>query len=372
MAVGASVLPFSLPLTDVTCVFMTSPKTSRCQHSSATKNLFVGAVLGGQDIAEAARQFGLKHSTARSILKKYNATGTTENQPRSGRPTKLTDVDKRHIIREARKNRRAPFSEIGNQLGLKVNEITIRRVLHHAGYHRRVARKVPFLTKRHRQARMGWARLYRRYTQQQWSKIIWSDEAYIYLGDDRGRIFVTRRADEEYLEDCLVPTFKQSPVRVMVWGCIIGGRKGPLIVLEYPGGKGGGMNTKRYCEQVLEGVLLDFYKDMTRARGPIQFQQDNASCHVSKRTKEWLSDHDVSLLYHPPNSPDLSPIEPVWHELKKIIRALPHPPTSVDALKSAVFTAWDQLDVADVDKYILSMPDRVAAIFQAKGGHTRF
>jgi len=29
----------------------------------------------------------------------------------------------------------------------------------------------------------------------------------------------------------------------MVWGYIMNGRKEPLLVLEYPGGKGGGMNT---------------------------------------------------------------------------------------------------------------------------------
>jgi hypothetical protein len=94
---------------------------------------------------------------------------------------------------------------------------------------------------------MAWARLYHKYSLQQWARVIWSDEAYIYLGDDRGRVFVTRRPDEEYLDECLVPTFKQSPVRVMVWACIMKGRKGPLVVLEYPGGKGGGMNTRRYC-----------------------------------------------------------------------------------------------------------------------------
>jgi hypothetical protein len=32
----------------------------------------------------------------------------------------------------------------------------------------------------------------------QWSKVIWSDEAYIHLGDDCGRIFITRRADEVF------------------------------------------------------------------------------------------------------------------------------------------------------------------------------
>ena len=84
---------------------MPAPKTSQHQLDSATKNLFVGAVLGGQTIAQAASHFGLKDSTARSIMKKYFMTGTTENQPRSGRPSKLTNADKCLIIRTARKQR---------------------------------------------------------------------------------------------------------------------------------------------------------------------------------------------------------------------------------------------------------------------------
>ena len=48
----------------------------------------------------------------------------------------------------------------------------------------------------------------------------------------------------------------------MVWGCIVEGMKGPLVVLEYPEAKGGGMNTKWYCEQVLDGALVDFYTNV--------------------------------------------------------------------------------------------------------------
>ena len=120
---------------------------------------------------------------------------------------------------------------------------------------------------------MSWARLYKAYERQNWSKVIWSDEAYIYIGDDWGRVFITCHAGEEYLDECLVPTFKQLSVCIMVWGCIMEGRKGPLVVLEYPGGKGGGMNSKRYCEQVLEGALGDFYAEMKQVHGRIQFQQ---------------------------------------------------------------------------------------------------
>jgi len=75
------------------------------------------------------------------------------------------------------------------------------------------------------------------------------------LGDDRGRIYITRSADEEYNEECLVPTFKQSSVHIMIWGCIMKGKKDLLVVLNYPGCKGDGMNSKRYQEQVLDSVL---------------------------------------------------------------------------------------------------------------------
>jgi hypothetical protein len=143
-------------------------------------------------------------------------------------------------------------------------------------------------------------------------------------------------------------------------------------LLEYPGGKGGGMNTKRYCEQVLDGVLMDFYGEAKLKHGQLQFQQDNMSCHTSKHTNKWFDDHSIPLFYHLPNSPDPSPIEPVWHELKDIICHHPHPPTTVEELKAAVHTAWEELDLADIDKHILHMPDRVTAIFQARGGHTCF
>ena len=78
---------------------------------------------------------------------------------------------------------------------------------------------------------------------QNWEDVIWSDKCYVYLGNDWGRVYVTYCADKEYDEDCLVPMFKQSAVHVMVWGCIMKGQKGTLIVVEYLGGKGGGMNS---------------------------------------------------------------------------------------------------------------------------------
>jgi transposase len=329
-------------------------------------------VQAGLSVNKAASLTNIPSSTADDLWHKFLETGTTHNRPRSGRPSKVTPRLKRSIIRSALHNRRKPLNDLAQMAPDKIGTTTVRSILAEQGYHRRVARRVPFITQKQKKQRMQWARKYAQFTSRDWRKPIWSDECYVYLGDKAGRIYVTRRPNEENDENCLVPSFKQSSVRVMIWACISCGKKGPLCVLEYPGGKGGGMNTTRYISQVLDPLLKPFFQEMKHQhRSPI-FQQDGAPGHRSKATQKWFSDHSIPLMDHPPNSPDVSPIEPVWHELKKRLRARSHPPTSVSELIAAVKEAWDEIDIATIDKYILTMPYRVQAVLDSKGGHTRF
>jgi hypothetical protein len=229
-----------------------------------------------------------------------------------------------------------------------ISTSTVRHVLADGGYHHRVARKVPYLTKVHKQAQLAWAKRNKGMESKDWRRIIFSDECYVHLGDKQGRIYVTWRADEVLLEECLVPTFKQSLVHVMVWGCIIEGHKGPLVVLEYPGGKGGGMNTTRYQDQVLNPFLKAFYMQMNNKRQTVYFQQDGAASHRSKSTMKWFAENKVLLFKHPASSPDLNPIEPVWLNLKNILRHLTHPPNTVEQLRAVVLDAWEQLPMEQI------------------------
>lgn len=341
----------------------------------ATKNQLIGAIKVSGNISEVASDNNVPRTTLNTLWQKFNETGTIEDRPKSGRPFKLKDRGERRLLNMARQSCRMPLGELGNQSIPSVCEQTARRTLARFGYHRRKARRVPFLTPVKKDRRITIARELKAtpyITADTFTHIIWSDECYVQLGDTPGSIYVMRLSGKAYDEGCTIPTFKESSVRVMVWACVMRGRKGPLVVLDYPGGKGGGMNSDRYITQVLEGVLLDFYLDMVDERAYILFQQDGASCHQSKRTLGWLDDHGIPLLPHPPSSPDLNPIEPVWADLKRLIRAHPHHPSSAAELIQAVQKAWAALSVDDIDKHTGSFARRIDAVIEAKGGNTRY
>jgi hypothetical protein len=131
--------------------------------------------------------------------------------------------------------------------------------LKEAGFARRKARKVIYLTEEQKEKRVEWARKFEDWGSEDWAQVIWSDEVYVVLGDQKGSVFVTRNLQEEFHEDCVILKFKQSNLQIMAWSCIMKGKKGPLVVLDYPGGRGGGMTAVRYQEQVLEKMVHDFY-----------------------------------------------------------------------------------------------------------------
>ncbi|GFS62439.1 transposable element Tc1 transposase [Trichonephila clavipes] len=89
------------------------------------------------------------------------------------------------------------------------------------------------------------------------------------------------------------------------------------------------------------------------------FQQDNAGPHTARVVQDFLS-HFQTLPW-PARSPDLSPVEHVWDQLKRQIPSC----HSVHDLELAVQDLWAHLPQDNIKCLINSMPDRVAACIAA-------
>ncbi len=100
------------------------------------------------------------------------------------------------------------------------------------------------------------------------------------------------------------------------------------------------------------------------------FQQDLAHAHTAKSTKSWFNDHGVTVLDWPVNSPDLNPIQNIWAIVKRKMRDIR--PNNADDLKAAIKETWAFITPEQCHRLIASMPQRIDAVIQAKGGPTKY
>lgn len=156
----------------------------------------------------------------------------------------------------------------------------------------------------------------------------------------------------------------KHPTKVMVWSIMSEKGVGRMTVVE------GVMNSEKYI-QVLRTQVLPQLGDWFPG-GEGVFMQDGAPCHTSKVCKKFLSDNNVTVLSWPGNSPDLNPIETLWAILKMRLRC--ETITNRSQMIAAIIDRWYRDDsMAETCKKLIStMPERIQAVIDAKGGNTNF
>ncbi|GFY35698.1 DDE_3 domain-containing protein [Trichonephila clavipes] len=124
----------------------------------------------------------------------------------------------------------------------------------------------------------------------------------------------------------------------------------------------GTLTGQRYVEDIPRTHVGPFLNGLPGAI----FQQNNACPHTARVAQDFLR-HFQTLPWQA-RSPDLSPVEHVWDQLKRQMPSC----HSVHDLELAVQDLGAHLPHDNIRCLINSIPDRVAARIAAGGGPTRY
>ena len=337
----------------------------RKETPSAVRSQIVALREKGRTIRAISDILGVSKSTVDYTCKRFNETHSVEDRKRSGRPPKLSRRDVRKLVMDSKRNRRSCSreltAELNKKLLKKVVARSVRRILRKAGLRGYVARKKPFISAKNRLARLKFAREHINWTSDDWAKVLWTDEKkYNRTGND-GRIWVRRRPDEAFLPECMHGTVKYGGGGVMMWACFSHSGPGPMVRIH------GILNAQAYITDILEAVVDPYSEKL-----PLTwiYQQDNAAIHTAKSVKDFFGHQNWRIMQWPAQSPDLNPIENLWTESNKYVKA--KAPRTLDELEKVIIDSWNMISAKTCADLVESMPRRCRAVLRNKGYPTKY
>lgn len=294
-----------------------------------------------------------------------NALKPQKNTENRGRPRKTTKQTDRRMVVMVKKDPFLSSRAILKELNENISARTVRRRMTEANLHGRIARKVPFLSKRNIKQRISFAQEHKDWNGEsmikKWRNILWSDETKINMFGSDGRTYVHRPPTQEFASRYTKKTVKHGGGNIIVWGCMSYYGVGPLYWIKET------MTQHEYVD-ILENIMLPYASENM----PLiwTFQQDNDPKHTSKAAKAWFQRNNVSLLSWPSQSPDLNPIENLWKYVKGTIAAVKG--SNKQQLWDATRSAWEAIPVEMCRQLVKSMPKRCDAVIKNKGHATKY
>ncbi|GFV42678.1 transposable element Tcb2 transposase [Trichonephila clavipes] len=290
------------------------------QHLDAfIRGRIIGKLEEGRSVTSVAAEFGIAHSIVSRLWRQFQTTGTAIRGFSRGHPRGTTPADDRYIVLQTRRNKRQTAGEIARHTtqatGRPISRFTVARRLHGGGlFARRPVRCVP-LTPAHRRRRSLWCREHRNWRDNEWGRVLFTDESRVSLRSDSHRILIWRER---------------------------GGRNHPSNIIERDRGAMG----------------LQFF-----------FMDDNAPCHSTVAAEQLLGSEDIERMDWPARSPDLNPIEHVWDFQGRRLAARTLPPVTIRELRLALQDEWAAMPQQLIDTLILSMGRRCETYLTVRGDH---
>ena len=219
------------------------------------------------------------------------------------------------------------------------------------------------LTRRHRRAREQWSRAHLRWTQRQWSTVLFTDESVFRLSRADGRTRVWRRKNEQIADCNIIEHDPYGGGSVMVRAGISNIFKTDLVVIN------GTLTGQCYIDQIINPYVVPFFHGN---RANFTLMDDNALPHRAIIVRNRLQQAGIQTMDWPSRSQDLNPIEHVWDELGRRLNNRAHGLTTIAQLGQASIKEWNGIPQYVIRRLLTSMRRRCQAAIDSRGGHTRY
>ena len=298
-------------------------------------------------------------ATVTRIIRKLKLTGSTKKGTSTGRPRKLNAEARAFIEDQMRKDDEMTSCAIQKKLarrGVLIHPSTVRRSRKRQGWTLQRTRYCQLIRDANKVKRLEFAQKVLE-TRDTFDNVIFTDECSVSLEQFRRTCY--RKVGEPARRK---PKPKQ-PLKLHILPGISrqGGTK--ICIFE------GIMAAELYCD-ILKSHLVPFINLKLPNH---RFMQDNDSKHTSRAAKTFFEENGINWWPTPPESPDLNPIENLWHELKYYLETKVKP-RSKQELIDGIKKFWrKKVDATKCARYIDHVLHKaIPAVVELRGAATKY
>ncbi|GFU20507.1 transposable element Tcb2 transposase [Trichonephila clavipes] len=235
-----------------------------------TRGLIIRKLEEGRSVTSVSAEFGIAHSIVLRLWRQFQTAGTNIR----GRQT--AGEVARHTTQAT---------------GRPISRFTVARRLHGGGLFAQRPVRCVHLTPAHRRRRSLWCREHRNWRDNEWGRVLFTNESRFSLSSDSHRILIWRERGSRNHPSNIIERDRYGGRGVLVWGGIMLGSRTDLHIFD-----AGSVNGTRYCNVILLPCVRLF-----RGAMGLQFllMGDNAPCHRTVAAEPHLESEDIERMDWP-------------------------------------------------------------------------